>query len=496
MSVYKNIGLLITILVLLSVLVMANSYSTSNLGNVIVRGNMTVNESLSGDLDNLVIGSGSDSHSLTSPNDLFVTGKLEVDGASYFDGSVNFYNGIALPSDSQILFGSSSDSLLRWDTTQTPDTLLWGLGVDSLSLILTSFSNRDKDHDHLAQDDPTIILHANEDPDNDNTKWGSFSYSNVSDEFRVDTGEGSAGTKVMANLTAHNDFNAQADVKIGDTSNFKLFDLVANGSNVLLTAYESLPMIMTGVGDIIGQGDNVRIGNAGVDSHSLTSPDDLFVSGKFEADGPIYLDGTVTVDGTFAVGNTNYINADGKWRWGYAAAGTGFMIKADATPDQAVFTLGTDHGTQLIFAKDVGLSTQGDYDHPDQDNPTVFIQSSEDPDDDNTKWGSLSYSNNSDFFEVNTGETSKGTKIMANLTAHNDLNAEADLIIGDTNNQELFTIEVNGTNVVIESLQELEFIFIGGNITMEGGSKFGDYNSTCAGIWSPAGTGVTTVCDT
>ncbi len=47
---------------------------------------------------------------------------------------------------------------------------------------------------------------------------------------------------------------------------------------------------ITNINTILGKLDNIRIGNAGHDSNSLISEDDLYVSGKLEVDGLIYSD--------------------------------------------------------------------------------------------------------------------------------------------------------------------------------------------------------------
>ncbi|MBU0649049.1 hypothetical protein KJ969_03040, partial [Patescibacteria group bacterium] len=53
---------------------------------------------------------GSDSHTLNANDDLFISGKLEVDGAAYFDGALNGYNGIYASAATGLYLGESGGS--------------------------------------------------------------------------------------------------------------------------------------------------------------------------------------------------------------------------------------------------------------------------------------------------------------------------------------------------------------------------------------------------
>jgi len=127
--------LLISIVFLICASFLAMGISTTNLGNLVVNYNMSVNGTTTyaggldfgggnltavnriiGNSDNVGIGdAGDDSHSLTTNDDLFVSGKLEVDGASYFDSDALFSDGV------YVSFGNGVDSSMYWNTSD----LIW-----------------------------------------------------------------------------------------------------------------------------------------------------------------------------------------------------------------------------------------------------------------------------------------------------------------------------------------------------------------------------------
>ena len=83
-------------------------------------------------------------------------------------------------------------------------------------------------------------------------------------------------------LDAANDLLISADLEVDGTA---YFDGVASMSGTMWT-----DTIYGAYGDLY-----LRIGDAGTTGHSLTSEDDLLVTGKLEVDGTAYFDSTVSV---------------------------------------------------------------------------------------------------------------------------------------------------------------------------------------------------------
>ena len=68
-------------------------------------------------------------------------------------------------------------------------------------------------------------------------------------------------------------------------------------------------------------GDYTRFGDAGVTSHSLSSEDDLMVTGKLEVDGTAYFDGIVSLSENAPIALDSALSADGKYS-GMTESGT------------------------------------------------------------------------------------------------------------------------------------------------------------------------------
>jgi len=206
---------------------------------------------------------------------------------------------------------------------------------------------------------------------------------------------------------------------------------------------------------IVGQSNNVRIGDAGLDSHTLTADDDLFVSGKFEVDGNSYFDQ-----------NTQFTNGyilildDVVWQSG---TGQDAQIEYDTsqTPDSWTFQTSSDSNAMIIHEK---ADANYDFAHPKQTNPTIFIQSATQS---TTEWGSLSH--DTDNFGIDAGgipsDSQNQTKIFSPTDLHQETQVGADLIIGDeVSDYELFTIEANGSDIVYDSPQGLNHDFTGADV--------------------------------
>ncbi len=176
---------------------------------------------------NLTIGNGSTSHSLITPNDVFITGKLEVDNLAFFDSAVYLQANTRVADDYALEFGGAPNNRILWAPSTETVGDAWKFTIDSTNkiVVFTDRANDAKSHDHAVQSNPTIFIHSATDPDTDNTQWISF---------------------------AHNQTDG---------------------------------VIKTGKG-------NLTIGT-GSDSHSLTTPNDVFVSGKLEVDSTAYFDSDI-----------------------------------------------------------------------------------------------------------------------------------------------------------------------------------------------------------
>ncbi|KKK75238.1 hypothetical protein LCGC14_2875710, partial [marine sediment metagenome] len=134
-----------------------------------------------------------------------------------------------------------------------------------------------------------------------------------------------------------------ADVRLtsgGKIASAGAINVLPNGDTDDYLSIETLSNVPT----LKGVGAYLRIGDAGASAHSLTSEDDLMVSGKLEAKGITYLDGALNLADNLFIAES--ANADGD------VAGFGqFWVKSQG-PNEPWFT--DDEGNDIFIG-------QGDY---------------------------------------------------------------------------------------------------------------------------------------
>lgn len=155
----------------------------------------TVVQLLGGATHPIQIGdAGTTSHALITNDDLFISGKLEVDGYVYFDAAVYVHTSLKMRDTVHVEFGHSDDFLMSWETTQaTAHAFLMQTDSSGRIIIIGDKVNDNKDYDHAAQSTPTIFVHSAEDPDTDNTEWISMCHSGSGGVIAVGKGGLSLG---------------------------------------------------------------------------------------------------------------------------------------------------------------------------------------------------------------------------------------------------------------------------------------------------------------
>lgn len=129
------------------------------------------------------------SHTLASEDDLMVTGKLEVLGASYADGSLNLDR--ASGADS-FLFTVATLTYFAINNLTDDGTHFCTVDTDgrtNRNFIFTTFTNRAKNHDHSTLSvNPTLFVHSATDPDTANTQWISLTHDQTNGVINTGTG--------------------------------------------------------------------------------------------------------------------------------------------------------------------------------------------------------------------------------------------------------------------------------------------------------------------
>ena len=103
---------------------------------------------------------GVTSNALAANDDLFVSGKLEVDGAAYFDATVQHLQYNLHHNNVFVYLGPNGDTGLLYSTNQTPNTSLIGTGVLANSWIIAEIADVAVDFGHAQQTNPTLFIHS------------------------------------------------------------------------------------------------------------------------------------------------------------------------------------------------------------------------------------------------------------------------------------------------------------------------------------------------
>lgn len=135
------------------------------------------------------IGTGTTSRSLDSPDDLFITGDLEVDGTLFCESN------ILLTDNRNLQFGNSNDAFFTWRTSQTPDAFMLLLTSNSRNFIIATTGGQNYDFQHSLQSNPTLWIQSN---NNSLTEWISIAHDQT--DGVIDCGTGTLNLGGTANV--------------------------------------------------------------------------------------------------------------------------------------------------------------------------------------------------------------------------------------------------------------------------------------------------------
>lgn len=169
-------------------------------GNLAMGGNNISNiDTLFGDASHgLSIGDAGVEGHCTSNDDLFVSGKLEVDGTLYTDGALTaasggymtgtfyYYTNLNFRDNSFFTFGSGNDAILSWRPSY--DYLSLGLKANRTFLLLDYSAYNDNYGHPGIQPNPTFFIHSTTRSSVETDEWISFTH-NTTDGL-IDVGSG------------------------------------------------------------------------------------------------------------------------------------------------------------------------------------------------------------------------------------------------------------------------------------------------------------------
>jgi hypothetical protein len=135
-----------------------------------------------------VVGdAGSTSRTLSTNDDLFVSGNLEVDGYIYSEGGFISYFTTSYIQGNSGFTGMFRISLVLDDGIHFVVNPTDGEGNNNFIFGIFAHTVKDFDHD-TASANPTIFIHSATDPDTVNTQWLSFTHDQVDAQIKTGLG--------------------------------------------------------------------------------------------------------------------------------------------------------------------------------------------------------------------------------------------------------------------------------------------------------------------
>ncbi len=171
-------------------------------------------------------------------------------------------------------------------------------------------------------------------------------------------------------------------------------------------------------------------------NQNITNVSAIFVKDIYGLD-----DDPETADNSFDINDNVYIRAS-NFIWDDSATANTFVIRGPNKPQiffervlgqtglHIGYTIGREYsflgvrdveaGFKLIIANSDYTGVPSDFDHATQSNPTLYIQSATDPDDDNTQWMSLTHNTTNPLIDSGKGNLTFISDVTFGTTAYGD----------------------------------------------------------------------------
>lgn len=133
---------------------------------------------------------GTTSHSLTANDDLYVSGKFEVDGVVSLDEKLYTFKQIYMQNDQPVSDANSKGAFVMNQTPQTPDTTFLGVNVNSNAILISEIADYNTDFAHALATNPTVFIQSAD--ATDVTQWLSLSHDQTNGV--IDVGKGKLTT--------------------------------------------------------------------------------------------------------------------------------------------------------------------------------------------------------------------------------------------------------------------------------------------------------------
>jgi hypothetical protein len=426
-------------------------------GNIVINTGGTIESTVNGDLSlipngtGLVnIGTGVPGHLTPTSGELYVQGKCEIDGTLYTDGALVIGDYGLFLDDKSAVFGDSQDALIVYRTAQTPDTLMIGVSTDSNGLIICEKADMGYDFAHALQTNPTLFIQS---ANQSATEWISFAHDQT--HGRIITGAGivAIGSGTPASVSSVGDAYVTGILELGSS-------LLMYSTDALIgwpSSYGSIqwrgssqtpdcPLLLTGT--VSNSWILAEYADRAYDfAHALQTNPTLFIQSANQSatewisfahdqthgrisvgagavcigpDTPAYVSTTgdmfvsnsLEVDSQITAFNIRTENS-GVFA-GLDPSGLGALRFRNTSQSPDTFTIEVGSLTRHIVICEFA-DTAYDFAHPQQTNPTLFIQSANQS---ATEW--ISFAHNQIDFVEGIGAGSKVTEHVTPVSLADD----------------------------------------------------------------------------
>jgi hypothetical protein len=183
---------------------------------------------------NTRVGASGTPGSATGSADLYVNGKLEIDGIAEFDDDLRI--------NAHTFFHYGNAGGFRYTADDGLHLFVYGEAANqqNRNLIITDYTNRNADHNHSTlRPDPTLILHSVTAPGTADTQYGALAHNQT--DFEISTGTGAVAVKpaIESNIRdfkldgTNSFFNLRVAEIIKDHTS-DLFDAAATTDNAVV----------------------------------------------------------------------------------------------------------------------------------------------------------------------------------------------------------------------------------------------------------------------
>jgi len=140
--------------------------------------------------------------------------------------------------DKNFYFGGANDTAIQYDTTQTNDALIIGVGAGSEAVIIAQEGDMGYDFAHPEQINPTLYIQSNTQTDDE---WISLSHD--TEKGIIDSGTNV--TEIASETNFNDEVFVGANLSVADSiSDLDLFSIDSNGSNIIIESFQSLPIVI------------------------------------------------------------------------------------------------------------------------------------------------------------------------------------------------------------------------------------------------------------